>query len=72
MDFIVCYCILTLSTSLQTVEVCFFGRQMYIIIYPALRVHVHVASFPGLPPHARNVTRKKIAKLGEGLVRNIT
>ena len=32
----------------------------------------YVASFPGLPPHARNVTRKKIAKLGEGLVRNIT
>ena len=24
-----------------------------------------LASFPGLPPHARNVTRKKIAKLGD-------
>ena len=25
---------------------------------------MYVASFPGLPPHARNVTRIKIAKLG--------
>ena len=39
-------------------------RQVNEKFYKLERYIGIVASFPGLPPHAPNVTRKKIAKLG--------